>query len=49
VDPVTPLTGQLISADAIRSKATMRIEQLSTSGLATAGETAISNDWTWCA
>ncbi len=49
MEPITPLTGQFISGDAIRAKATMRIEQISASGITTAGETAITNDWTWCA
>ncbi len=49
IDPITPLTGQFISADAIRSKAVMRVEQTSTTGLSTAGETAITSDWSWCA
>lgn len=48
IDPITPLTGQFITVDAIRSKAVMRLEQTSTTGLTTAGETAITNDWSWC-
>lgn len=48
IDAVTPLTGQFISTDAIRSKAAMRIEAVAASGLTTGGETALTGSWTWC-
>lgn len=48
IEPVTPLTDQFLSGDALHAKATMRVEQVATSGLTSVSETAIDNDWSWC-
>ncbi len=48
IEPVTPLTGRFLTGDALHAKATMRIEQVATTGLTSVDETAIDGDWTWC-
>jgi Flp pilus assembly protein TadG len=48
IEPVTPLTGQFLSNDALHAKATMRVEQVAPAGITSVSETAIDGDWSWC-
>ncbi len=48
IDPITPLIGQFLTKDALHSRAVMRIEQVSSTGLTSVEETAIDGDWSWC-